>query len=76
MKKTTTQNVKLQAGRAAFALCLLVGALALLSPATARAATNGTWGTVSGNWSDPTKWAGGVDIADGAGGIALYPNPA
>ena len=34
-------------------------------------ATDGAWGVnSSGNWSDATKWAGGINIADGVGATA------
>lgn len=48
--------------------CLLAGALVFLQTQHLPA-PSGTWLNTSGNWSDSSKWAGGV-IADGAGFLA------
>jgi autotransporter-associated beta strand protein len=58
------------------ALCLQAAVLILLSPAAARAQTNGSWIVSSGNngnWSDSTTWTGGA-IADGATATATFPS--
>ena len=65
------RNSKRRTGSLAATLCLLAGALALMSPAVARA-QSGTWTTDGdGNWSDTTKWSGGT-VADGAGNTATF----
>src|SRR5262245_61505615 len=52
----------------------LLSACALLFSGTKSVAADGVWSTdSSGNWSDTTKWAGGV-VADGADSTAYFTN--
>ena len=68
--KLETRNCKRRSRRVASALCL-VAALALSSAAT-RAQQSGSWSfDGDGNWSDTTKWSGGL-VATGATFAATF----
>jgi fibronectin-binding autotransporter adhesin len=68
--KLETRHCKQRTRLLPVALCLLAGAFAL-SPANSQT-TNGTWNAdASGNWSDTTKWSGGI-VADGLNSTANF----